>query len=492
MSSLADLLRGGNVQLGGKSEEDTRPSKAAQLLRSVARGAPQAVTGLVDLAALPLTATGMIDSKNVFGSTDYLTKKGLLPPAQPGLANQTVEVLSGGLMPLSPAAMRQTIEGVKSLGPKAYDAAEKYMTKTGGMAWAHQPHTPQKPNPMVGKTFETEHLGNLIEKKPVKFEDLKGSSALVMPWDSTSRNVKVKSISGVELPNPIVTHGGQDYARDVTHQAQGIAGASNLGIAKRIRDRDAMARIENEQMGGTGQIIHLPTTMGDMSENFSVMPTQALMELVKAREPSKAFYKQMNNAIRNVSPDGKPASFKPFKGFAGLDNDEGLIQIMSGEGIDSTAGELRKAIVKVLSKKSQGFDGGSTQKYLDYNHEDLVAAINDPSLKDVPKGYVGNTVIGVGPEGMRLTPSQNPTYNTDFSGQYLGTLGENVPYEAVFPKVTKRMIDKYGHKGGTLRNNVLGAMEKSKNEVSEFIDDEAIDNYYKYLLERKKQLERGN
>lgn len=491
MATLADILKG-DVSLGGTPKESADSKKLAQLLKAVARGAPQAVTGLVDLAALPLTATGMIDSKDVFGSTDYLTKKGLLPQPQPGLGNQTAELLAGGLMPLSPAAMRQTIAGVKALGPKAYEAAENYLNKTGGIAYVHQPNTPSKPNPMVGKTYETENIGNLLEKKQVPIEKLKGASALIMPWDSTSRNVAVKSISGETLPNQVVTHGGHDYARDAAHQAEGIAGASNLGIAKRIRDRDAMARIENEQAGGTGQVIHFPTTMGVGAENFSVTPTQALMELVNAREPSKAFYKQINQAIRNVSPDGKPASFKPFKGFAGINSDEGLQQILSGEGIDSTAGELRKAIVKVLSKKSQGFDGGSTQKYLNYNHEDLVNAITDPALLGVDKGYLGNTIIGVGPEGMQLRPSSNPTYDTNFTGQYLGTLGENVPVEAIFKRTYGQLENQFKDLKGDLRNNVLGAMEKRKAGVSELIDDEAIDNYYNYLLQQRKLIEQGN
>lgn len=363
---------------------------------------------------------------------------------------------------------------------------QNYMPNLMGV---HVPHTPLKPGLDVGKRYVTEELGNLADKAKLKFEDLKGSSALIMPWDSTSRNIAIKEISGEKLPRQVVTHGGQDYARDLAHQAEGVVGASNLGIAKRIKDRDAMARIENERMGGTGQVIHLPTTMGAGAENFSVMPTEALLSLVDLRNPSKSFYDQMNNAIRNTSPEGKPLSFKPFKGFAGIDSEIGRMQLYNGEGIDSTAGELRKALVKALSKKSQGYNGGNTQQYLNYNHEDLVNALTDPDLLGVGKGHVGNTIIGVGPEGMHLKPSQNPTYNTNFTGQYLGTLGENVPVEAIFPKTFRNLEQEFAGKTGSMRNNVLGAMEKRKMGVSEFIDDEAIDNYYKYLQDRKRQLE---
>lgn len=66
---------------------------------SVARGVPQLATGFVDLAALPLTLSGMVKPEQVLGSTDYLTSKGLLPPKQEGLLNETTELVSGALSP---------------------------------------------------------------------------------------------------------------------------------------------------------------------------------------------------------------------------------------------------------------------------------------------------------------------------------------------------------------------------------------------------------
>lgn len=66
---------------------------------SAARGIPQLATGFVDLAALPFTATGMLKPEEAVGSTAYLTSKGLLPPEQQGLLNQTTELLSGAMNP---------------------------------------------------------------------------------------------------------------------------------------------------------------------------------------------------------------------------------------------------------------------------------------------------------------------------------------------------------------------------------------------------------
>ena len=341
------------------------------------------------------------------------------------------------------------------------------------------PSTKLKPNPEVGTRFVREYLGGLAEKKPVKIEDLKGSSALIMPWDSSSRNYAIKSISGEALPTNIITHGGQDYARDLEHIKKGVGGASNLGIAKRIADRDAQARIENLAQGGTGNIVHFPTTMGEGDMNFSVMPTEAVLGILDARSPSKQWMKELNESIRNYTVPKKTANgyttIQPFKGFQGIDTEAGRMQLYSGEGIDSTAGELRKAFVD----RTAGLK--SNQQYLGFNAEDLTNALKDPSLAGVPKGYIGNTVLQTGETGMHLKPSQNATYSTDFTSDYLGSLGTNVPVEAIFPKTFGSIEEQMAGKKGDIRNMTLGALEKRKSGVSEYIDQQAIDNYYNYL-----------
>ena len=71
--------------------------------KSVARGVPQLATGFVDLAALPLTMTGVRKPEQIFGSTAYLTEKGLLPQPQTGLLNQGAELASSMVNPAAAA-----------------------------------------------------------------------------------------------------------------------------------------------------------------------------------------------------------------------------------------------------------------------------------------------------------------------------------------------------------------------------------------------------
>ena len=97
------FAEGGEVAETPPPAQEPSSSTAADALKklglSVARGAPQIVTGAVDLAALPFTATGMIKPEDVVLSTEYLTKKGLLPPPQKGVANETMELLSSAVNP---------------------------------------------------------------------------------------------------------------------------------------------------------------------------------------------------------------------------------------------------------------------------------------------------------------------------------------------------------------------------------------------------------
>lgn len=348
----------------------------------------------------------------------------------------------------------------------------------------YRPSTPLKPDPTVGSRYEREFMGGLAEKTPVKLEDYKGASIMLMPWDSTSRNYKITGISDEPLLNPVITHGGQDYSRDLAHINEGIAGASNLGIAKRIKDRDAQARIENIMAGGTGEVIHLPTTMGAGSENFSVMPTEALLNFVDRAGLSKSEISDIDSSIKNfkvAKGTGEDRKISmPFKDFKGIMSEEGRIQLYTGEGLQGTQGDLRKAVVDRLTLKNM-------QERLGFNAEDLSAALTDEALLGVPKGYVGNTVIMTTPEGMHLRPSRNKTYNTDFTGEYQGSLGVNVPADILFRSQFESLGQEFAGKKGDIRNMILGALEKRKEGVSAMIDDRMIEDYYKYLADQKSK-----
>lgn len=337
------------------------------------------------------------------------------------------------------------------------------------------PHKPSKPNPLVGTRFEREFVGDLAPKAPVRIEDLKGSSLLAMPWDSTSRGYSIKSISDEVLPHPVLTTGGQDFARDWAHINANVGGASNLDIAKRIQDRVRVAARENSHFGGNGSVYSLPMTMGAEAENFSTMPTELLLNLIQNRELQPDKIKQINEWVRASPIVKKKKLVRPFENFAGVDTDEGLAQFLTGEGIDTTAGELRKAFAREM-QKVRG------QQLLGYNLDDMVNALTDPALQGVPKGYAGNTIIKSDPLG-QLSVSDHPSYDTNFPGRYFGSFLHNMPIEKLMPKTYKSLEQEFAGKTGDMRTNVIGAMEKRKGGISEIVDQQVIDSVNNYLTQ---------
>jgi hypothetical protein len=336
----------------------------------------------------------------------------------------------------------------------------------------------EKKNPLVGQRYEVDFLGNLAPKEPTQLEQLKDASLMILPWDSTTRNMRIRSISDELLPTPVTTQGGQDFARALENIKNEIGGASGEAIAKRIQKRVIQAQKENLAAGGSGDVYMLPSTMSTYAENFSTMPTEVLLQLIKKADVDNKTVKQLNEQVRNFRNTKGEQNFKDFKG---IDTIEGQQQLFTGEGVNDTAGELRKAFVNRMYLKEN-------QQAFGFNEEDLVNSVTDAALRGFPRGYTGNTIIKANPEGI-LTPSSHKSYSTNFPGTYAGSLEGgllgNVPVEILLPKSYGRIEQEFAGKAGDMRSNVIGALEKRNAGISDFVDQEMIDNYYKFL-EREK------
>lgn len=391
-------------------------------------------------------------------------------------------------------ATRAADVGIQTYGPKLEKAIEPLLESQyakGGMARqlmedltqgtrsnVYLENKPLTPNPLVGKRYDVDYLGGLAPKTPTQLEQLQGSSLMILPWDSTTRNMRVRSISDELLPTPVITQGGQDFARDLENLANEIGGASGEAIAKRIQQRVKQAQKENLEAGGSGDVYMLPSTMSTYAENFSTMPTEILLQLIKKADLPKSRVDAINDSIRNFKDAKGNQNFKAFKG---IDTIEGQQQLFTGEGINDTAGELRKAFVNRMYLKDN-------QKAINFNEEDLVNALTDEALRGLPRGYTGNTIIKANPEGI-LTPSTHKSYSTNFPGTYAGSLEGgllgNVPVEILLPKSYGRIEQEFAGKAGDMRSNVIGALEKRKAGISDIVDQEMIDNYYKFLEQEK-------
>jgi hypothetical protein len=344
----------------------------------------------------------------------------------------------------------------------------------------YRPNLPKTPDPSVGTRFQSDYIGGLVDKTPFDLSTKKGASILISPWDSSSRNQSISSVSDIYLPENVVTHGGQSFARDIAHVNQDIGGASNLDIAKRLKTRDEIARAENLAAGGTGEILYMPSTMGAGAENFSVMPANLLTGIIDKSNAPKSAINDLDQSIRDFKifkgVGEKRVMTQPFKDFKGIMTEEGRNQLITGEGLGSTAGELRKAFTNRMYMVGN-------QKAFGFNAEDVARSILDQDLVGVPKGYIGNTVIQGTEGGMKLLPPTSPSYDTNTSGKYLGTLGGHFPVETLMPDVYDFAAQKHIGKKANLRNMAIGDLEKSNRNVAQIIDDRVIENYQKRLAE---------
>jgi len=358
--------------------------------------------------------------------------------------------------------------------------------------------TPQKPDPLVGTRFVNEPAFGLNPNDPFDPSKFKGGSGMVIPWDSQSRNVRTTQLSGVDLPNQIfdVTHGGIPYAFDTIHVNKGVAGSSGEEISKRVKTRADTAVKENIASGGTGELLHFPITMGYRAEDYALPYSEFSFDWINYKlmtgELTQKQADELSDMVKNYTPpEAKYKGKKPFAEFKGFTDPEGLNQIYTGEGLKVPSGELRKAIAdRIVWQK------GSQEK-LGFNAEDLMNATTYEPLRGVDKGFIGSTVMRNTPGGMQLSPSAGKyPYDTNFSGEHLGRLEDNINVEALFHRtlnpIKRELMERENLKPynkESLRNAAIGAIEKRNERISQPIDERFLDDYSDYITELKKPSE---
>ena len=465
-------------------------------LESLGRGS---VAGLFDL---PYVIEGMLrgdvdprmpqrkrvvpSSEQVLATTPRMTQ----PTPQAGL----LETAGAFMSPAPVAAVKPVAQAVgkggKALG-KAYlkeiDAA--MMGERGGLLgamtpqpkFAYLPTTPLKPNPLVGTRYQTEYVGNLAPRSPLNLEDYEGYSLLTFPSDITSRGQKVTGFSDILLDRPIITEGGFAFPRDIKNIEDLRAYASMLSAAQRQNNRVFKALEENKNLGGREKVLVAPHTMAYGAEDFSTMPTDALLALYETVGAKRDVVNEINKRIREATVKGEKGKFSEFVGL----RDKGLReQLFTGEGLTKgSAGDLRK----LFTEKMGSVYG---EKAFGYNYPDLRRSLLDPNLVEVPKYNLGETFYEAMPE-LGLLSGAHSTYSHGMPGVYKGTL-RSVPVKDVFadkyqqiyeqtkaaPKVAGQLA---AGKNLDLDQLTMGALSSGETGTSLFLDAKTIKRLKKLM-----------
>lgn len=508
MASLDDLLR--QLGIGGVTR-----NRAGQIVTNTNDVVPVATAGLADTlyGAGRGTLAGTAAIGGIPGDVNqiYVNKFGALYPNQPAppTSEQISTAVKRAVPPLnlsrdntgrvatslgenvvSPMVSPESaIRAGRALAPNAAELAYKYIgpgSKMDPAMYVYRPTSPKNPDPLVGTQFKREDMGGLVDKTINDLSNKQGASLLFMPWDNSSRNMKITQVSGEDIP-PVITHGGQNYILDVKHIKEGIGGASGRAISKKIATRDDIARQENLSAGGTGEVISTPLTMARFSENYSVQPTEVMLGLIGRNPESPRIIPFLNEKIRTqakiVGSGEKKKVTYPYAQFAGVETDLGKLQLLDRS---SFAGDLRKVFLNKAYGKSNKKGDINFQKEFGFNAEDIEGAIGDAALAGLPRGFGGNAFVSSGKKGIILKPSKNATYDTDLTNmEYIGGLGYSAPVETFMGPQYLRLAKEQEGKAGDLRSATIGAIEKRNAGVSTMIDDamlRRLEDYKKGLL----------
>jgi hypothetical protein len=344
-------------------------------------------------------------------------------------------------------------------------ALESIAKKTKGFL----EHTPTKPNELVGTRYKVTDRGGLIQPTPFDIESALGAKVIHRPYDLSGRNQLVEEVSGHKLLNPVLTEGGQPFGRDIKLQATGQGGASNKSINDRI-----LKRVEAAAREGDGRVFNIPSSMTYGSEAFSNMPIDILLDLIKQRELPLNTLQYLSNLVRAKSPN--------LQKFVGFEHPEVAKQFTEGGfELATTPGKLRIAGTNVLTGKTN-----KAQELLDYNQEDLFAAIRAPELRNVPPGYMGETIMEAVPGHPGFKTGSHRAYDSGDASTYRGQ-GINAPISIWMPDAYKQALaevksapktagNALGHQRAMARN-VLGTAESG---VAQTITPQVADNLQRY------------
>ena len=399
---------------------------------------------------------------------------GITDPNVDKQVGQTIGASLGAIADLTPVAP------VAKAGAKAgaREIARQIETGTGVFGkgtidprmYVYKPTFPSKPVPEgVGSTFEREQVRDLLPVKDLSAEDIRGASVFTFPADSTNFGMKTKSVSGNKINEDLqeVGSGGIPFGRSVEHQSKDIGFASNDAAAIGQHDRYEIERQANIDRGGSGRIFVSPTYMADFSEAFSTQPVFLLNSMVRSQGLSSKELEAIDDMVRSTK-GGK------FKDWVGMADPFARQQLLTGEGVQAGKSDLRKKVYEKYASKAG-------QKTLDYNIEDLRAALLDPRLINQPANNMGELWYEVN-FNKGVTPSElgskHLDYTKDMGGNYRGTTISKPTsevfgkvYDDIFARIPK--VDKNGKviPEKTRQLNAINVLRSQKENAHLYLDD---------------------
>jgi hypothetical protein len=308
--------------------------------------------------------------------------------------------------------------------------------------------------------------GENLPRRPMSWEETEGKVVLPFYGDRTSRGLLVEGVNDVNFDQPVYTEGGVDFMVGPAAQADNSIWASNQNIITRI-DKEAAKAAEKFE---GADILGLTGSMAPDANDFATMTGAAMAELVKGAKITKKSAKEFDEIMRSIDPD-----------FVGV------LSPKIREWAETTTSPKRKSFIRLMDSapmQAKGFPSPAEARY----------SVTDPTQRDMPAGMFGLGAARVdtsaplmfnAPKGnLPKTSVPHSTYNTQISGEYLGSLPP-VPQGLLFKDVYNAMEGKVTKSGQPLNEAHKTHAIKTKMPAQK-ITPEILEGILSYLSRMEK------
>ncbi len=319
--------------------------------------------------------------------------------------------------------------------------------------------TLKKPNPLVGTRYDTRQLPGIAPRREINYDQMLGGSMMTYPTDMLSRNVLVTNVSDIPLgANAFRTPGGLMYMRDLENIKNQVGYASNASAATAQNNRALQAIKENLKRGGTGRVFMAPHTMPRSGENFSTGPTEGLLAMIDATNPSPKLLDMISDQMRAATVKKVKGKYKDF---VGLNDPAARSQLLTGEGLAAgSAGDLRKIFVEKMRNVA-------AEKGLDFNYKDLQNAMLDPNVMNRPSFWMGDSIYEALPQ-LGTRPGSHGAYGMDMPGVFFAnTRGAPISevMQPVYNQILPTQMNKPGPGYGKASAETLAAQRQGLGNI---------------------------
>tara|TARA_R110000787_G_scaffold951_1_gene3513 strand:+ start:42 stop:1412 length:1371 start_codon:yes stop_codon:yes gene_type:complete len=384
-------------------------SNAGQLATSMTRGIPQLATGVLDLAGLPFTMSGLLDDKDVFGSTAYLDSKGLLPPKQTGTGNMLAEMGSSMINP--PLAAKGALLGLAGMVGKGSKLPTKDTVK-------FDPRFDDR----VREQVKLENVkpkiqsNNIQENVPqVSLTEFEGRPFITSMADRTRADGVLTGIGDVNFNYGVDMLGGQGYPFLFPKQ-QWASGELP------VRQMDELAKIIKRDTGQNP--IHIPWRMAPTGGDFSHMTGETMIAYADAAMPLKQ-KKKADKLIKSLIPEWK-----------GMSDPNSVIQY--SEAPDA----IRKEIQQKLDVEFRNLGG--------LGRGEARLAVSDPNQLNAIDGGIQNVGEFFADSDILFKPTQHRSYPYVLQGEGIGQVKSDKTIFELLDLNKRIQLDKKGKPTGKI------------------------------------------